>query len=57
MLLGANAIGEGIVHIYDDVGESFGKICVQGWDIVDAGLVCQQLGYVSAQQGRPYIII
>ena len=42
-LVGGNGKHEGTVHIC--INQVWGTICDSGWSGVDAGVVCQQLGY------------
>ena len=48
-LAGGNVSSEGRVEIC--FNETWGTVCDDHWDSVDAGVVCQQLGYGAT--GKP----
>ena len=47
-LIGGSDPSEGTIQICK--GEVWGTVCDDFWDNVDAGVVCEQLGYVA--EGR-----
>jgi hypothetical protein len=47
-LLGGTTIDQGRVEIYYD--GQWGTVCDDGWNLVDANIVCRQLGYPSATE-------
>ena len=51
-LVGGNGEHEGTLHIC--INQVWGTICDGGWSGVDAGVVCQQLGY---QRSGNYILV
>ena len=47
-LRGGYQAGEGRVEIFN--GSYWGTICDDGWDLVDASVVCKELGFGSAAE-------
>lgn len=56
-LAGGSTPREGRVEIF--FGDSWGSVCDDSWDLTDASIVCQQLGYgfaveaVVMEEGAP----
>ena len=45
-LVGSNSTTEGRVQVY--IGDQWVRVCDDGWDNTEAGVVCRQLGFGSS---------
>ncbi|XP_071480635.1 scavenger receptor cysteine-rich domain-containing group B protein-like [Diadema antillarum] len=50
-LVNGSTPSEGRIEVLSESGE-WGTICDDGWDIVDAGVACRELGYPDALEAR-----